>query len=234
MMKELFEYLNKKASSTLIFVFVVFWIICHSQGFTTMFFTDQNLIFEKYGMLKNEYLNQYFFGNFHDYEFWIRALLPFLLTAFYIWAMPQLIINRAYKKQINDRVAREIIKAEAQKKLIEKQKETAKEEIAATKEQVKLAKENKKLENETPEKVWDKEYEEFTKISNYGNILYQLQDSIYQHQGAIRNYHDDDVYMTSEVLMVCDTNNLITINGDRCLITDKGRYFLRRFSSEKK
>lgn len=232
MMKELFEYLNKKASSTLIIVFIVFWIVCHSQGFATMLFTDQDLIFQKYGMLKNEYLNQYFFGNICDIDFWIRALLPLFLTWFYIWIMPKLIINRAYKKQINDKVDREIIKEEAQQKLIKEQKETAKEEVAATKEQVKLVRENKKLENETPEKIWNKEYEEFTKISDHGQILAQLQNAIYQHRGFIRSNYGD-IYVTSEALMICDTNNLITISGNTCSITDKGRYFLKRFSSEK-
>ena len=234
MMKELFEYLNKKSYSTLIFVFIVFWIICHSQGFATMFFTDQDLIFQKYGMLKNEYLNQFFFGNFCDYDFWIRALLPFFLTAFYIWAMPWLIINRAYKKQVNDRVDREIIKEEAQQKLIKKQKATTKEESALKKEQVKLAEENKKLENKTPEVIWDEEYKEFTKKYDYRDILSRLRDVIYQHQGFIYGYNTE--YITSESLMACDTNNLITMNMNTktCSITDKGRYFLRRFSSEEK
>ncbi|MBQ6461187.1 hypothetical protein IJJ36_02000 [Candidatus Saccharibacteria bacterium] len=229
MVKELFEYLNKKASSTLIFVFIVFWIICHSQGFATMFFTDQNLIYQKYGMLKNEYLNQYFFGNICDYDFWVRTLLPFFLTWFYIWIMPKLIINRAYKKQINDKIDREIIKEEAQQKLIKEQKETTKEEIAIKKEQVKLAEENKKLEDKTPEKVWKKEYEEFTKKENYGSVLSQLKNVIYGHQGYIRPDR-----ITSENLMSCDTNGLININGNTstCSITDKGKYFLKQFASE--
>lgn len=232
MMKELFEYLNKKASSTLILVFVISWIICHSQGFAAMFFTDQDLIFRKYGMLKNEYLNQYFFGNFCDYDFWIRTLLPFFLTWFYIWVMPKLIINRAYKKQINDRVDREIIKEEAQQRLIKEQKETTKEEIAIKKEQVKLAEENKKLENKTPGKIWDNEYEDFTKIPDYSDILSQLQDTIYQHHGSIRDGYSNIVHMTSKALMICDTNNLITISGNTCSITDKGKHFLKHFSSE--
>ena len=232
-MKELFEYLNKKASSTIIIVFVAFWVICHAQGFATIFFTDQNLIFQKYGLLKNEYLRQYFFGNICDVDFWVRAIMPFFLTWFYIWIMPKLIINRAYKKQINDKVDREIIKEEAQQKLIKKQKETTKEEIAIKKEQVKLAEENKKLENKTPERIWDKEYEEFTEIPDYSDILSQLQDVIYKHQGFIRGSYAN-VYITSEALMACDTNSLITIDGNTCLISDKGRYFLKRFSSEKK
>ena len=234
MMRELFEYLNRKASSTLIFVFIVFWIICHSQGFTAMFFTDQDLIFQKYGILKNEYLNQYFFGNYHDCDFWIRTLLPFFLTWFYIWVMPKLIINRAYKKQVNDKVDREIIKEKAQQRLIKEQKETTREEIAVTKEEVKLAEENKKLENKTPERAWDKEYEESAKASSYSDILSQLQDVIYQQQGFIRDSYSSAVYITSKALMACDTNGLIKISGNTCSITDKGRYFLKRFSSEKK
>ena len=230
MMKELFEYLNKKASSTLILVFVISWIICHSQGFAAMLFTDQDLIFQKYGMLKNEYLNQYFFGNFCDYDFWIRTLLPFFLTWFYIWVMPKLIINRAYKKQINDRVDREIIKEEAQQRLIKEQKETTKEEIAIKKEQVKLVEETKKLEDSAPEKIWEKEYEDFIEKENYSFVLSQLKDVIYGHQGYIRSDR-----ITSENLMSCDTNGLIIINGNTntCSITDKGKYFLKQFSSKK-
>ena len=227
MVKEILEYLNRKASSTLIFVFVIFWIICHSQGFATMFFTDQNLIFQKYGLLKNEYLQRYFFGNFCDFDFWARTLLPFFLTWFYIWILPKLLINRAYKKQINDKIDREIIKEEAQQKLIKKQKETTKEEVAAAKEQVKLVKENKKIEDETPEMTWEKAYDDFTKIDGYNIALAQLREVMYSHQGFIRRE-----WISSNSLMICDTNGLINITGNTGLITDKGKFFLKLFASD--
>lgn len=142
--------------------------------------------------------------------------------------MPKLIINRAYKKQINDKVEREIIKEEAQQKLIKEQKETTKEEIAIKKEQVKLAEENRKLEDKTSEKIWEKEYEEFIKAANRKTALSQLISTIYVSNGTIWNN-----IISGENLMLCDVNGLANVNEDKCSITDKGKYFLRRFSSEK-
>ncbi len=231
MMKELFEYLNKKASSTIIFVFAVFWVMCHFQGFTAMIFTDQDLIFQKYGLLKNEYLQKYFFVNFCDLCFWIRNVLPFFLTWFYIWIMPKIVINRAYERQINYKVDRAIIKEQAQQRLIKERNETTKEEISSKKEQIRLAEENKKLENRT-EEIWNREYNEFIKIPNYDDILSKLRYVIYERQGAIVDGYGAN-NIASEYLMVFDTNDLITINGKICSITDKGKFFLTQFYSKK-
>ncbi|MBR3143734.1 hypothetical protein IKF12_00825 [Candidatus Saccharibacteria bacterium] len=226
MVKEVLEFLNKKSYSTVIVVFAVFWVLCHSQGFAAMLFTDQDLIFQKLGLLKNEYLQKYFFGNVCDYDFWIRALLPFILTWLYVWKIPKWIINRAYEKQINYKVDRDLIKERAQQRLIKERRQTTKEEVAVAKEQNKLVEENKKLEDNAPEKMWEREYEEFTKIENYKIVLAQLRYVIYENQGFIRHER-----ISSESLMVCDTNGLINMSDGKCSITDKGKYFLKRNSN---
>lgn len=225
MIKEVFEYINKKSYSTIIIVFAVFWLICHSQGFATMFFTDQDLIFEKYGLLKNEYLNRYFFGNICDIDFWIRCLLPFVLTWLYIWRLPKWIINRAYEKQINYKVDRDLIKEKAQQRLIKEKKRTTQEEVANKKEQVRLAEENKKLEDTAPEAMWEKEYKEFVKTNDCSSIFSQLRNVVYENKGFIRPER-----ISSKNLMICDTNGLIVINSGVCSITEKGKYFLRLFA----
>ena len=233
--KDLFDYINKRSYSTLIVVFIAFWIICHSQGFATMLFTDQNFIYEKYGLLKNEYLNQYFFGcnlNFKT-DFWgaadflIRSILPFILTWLYVWYAPKWIINKAYEKQIHYKVERDLIKEVEQRRLIRDQKETIKAEISATKEQTKLVEESKKLENKDPRIAWKKDYLAFIQLDGARQSLARLSDAIYEHYGYFGSS------MSVNDTLLCDTHGLIIVEERKCSLTDKGKFFLKCLAEEK-
>ena len=61
-MNAIFEYVRKRAVSTILVSYTVFWAIFHWQGIYATIFVDQNVIYKRYGLLKNEYVNKYFFG----------------------------------------------------------------------------------------------------------------------------------------------------------------------------
>lgn len=85
--KTITEYLKEKANSTVVIPFIVFYIICNCRWIFASIFTDQSLIFEKYGLLKNEYI----YNNFLELHpdnilFWVCFVIaPCILTYIYVW-----------------------------------------------------------------------------------------------------------------------------------------------------
>lgn len=67
---------------------------------------------EKYGILKNEYVRKYFFGigqdNFANWFFGI--VIPAVLTIFYVWVLPKILINPSYRREIKYKVDRKEMK----------------------------------------------------------------------------------------------------------------------------
>ena len=85
-MSALIEYIKQRSVSTLLISYSVFWIVCHWEGVYTTFFTSQDFIMEKYGMLKNEYVHKYFFGISQDnFANWILGIIiPAILAIIWI------------------------------------------------------------------------------------------------------------------------------------------------------
>jgi len=77
------EAIRNRAASTALVSYSFFWFAWHWEGITALLFTSEDRIYQKFGLLKNEYLRQYFFG-WHTWQS-LRGLLgPLLLTTFYI------------------------------------------------------------------------------------------------------------------------------------------------------
>lgn len=106
------EYIRQRSVSTLLISYSVFWVIYHWEGVYTTFFTSQDFIMEKYGILKNEYVRKYFFGigqdNFANWFFGI--VIPAVLTIFYVWVLPKILINPSYRREIKYKVDRKEMK----------------------------------------------------------------------------------------------------------------------------
>lgn len=56
------EVIRNRATSTTLVTYSFFWLGWHWQGVYTTLFTSENKIYEKFGLLKNEYINHYFLG----------------------------------------------------------------------------------------------------------------------------------------------------------------------------
>lgn len=56
------EAIRKRVVSATLAIYLFFWCIFHWEALYTTFFTSQDIIYEKFGMLKNEYINHYFFN----------------------------------------------------------------------------------------------------------------------------------------------------------------------------
>jgi hypothetical protein len=56
------EAMKKRVVSTTLVTYTSFWILMHGQGVYTTFFVSQDMIYQKYRLLKSEYVYQHFFG----------------------------------------------------------------------------------------------------------------------------------------------------------------------------
>lgn len=238
-MDQILNYLKRRANSTVLVAYSVFWAILHWEGLVALLFTDQNLIMEQYGLLKNEYLAQNFFGFRMQDSFYgwaseiIMFLLPFILAYLYVWWLPKLVINPCYRKETKYKIERRIIKMEADREISLAEKnvttakaETVKAEAEKVEAQTALANAKQEALQKSPEVIWLEEYEAFKKdIPNWQDILKDLQETVYSNGGR----HE---YINDDTLIICDLNDLIDTDDmlGNITLTDKGRAFLREYN----
>ena len=235
--KSLGESIKKRAASAFLGTYTVFWGLFHWQGIYTTLFVDEKAIIDKFGLLKNEYVDKYFFGyeGWNDWLFYLGFLLPLLLTFCFIWFLPKYVLIPAFKKEREYKFNKQkiIIDHEIQ---IEKHRASlasASEKTLAAEEKV-IQKEKAIVELD-PTKAWEVEYERFNK-SGLINILSQLVDSIYKHSGHIKRYYDEQretwvsFGVDSDSIALAHSNGLVNISedGQRISLTEKGRYFVQQ------
>lgn len=238
-MDGIIEFLKRRATSTFLVSYTVFWLMYHWEGLATLFTTSQDYIMAQYNMLKNEYLAKYFFGliQLEDWDWGVFTwkvlgfLIPVALAYLYVWWLPKWVLNPSYKREVNYKIDRRIIKNEAEKRLNESetQKVESKKELLQKQEEV---------HNMNPEEEWRLSFEESQSANKdlWIDALTELKSVIYDKYGWLR---DDNGYnrMTSDELMFCDTYELIEFDTDieesktgRISLTDKGKFFLKEYS----
>lgn len=190
-------------------------------------------------MLKNEYLAEYFFGFMQsgewDWGIFIWKILGFLIPAAlayaYVWWLPKWVLNPCYKKEMEYKVDRRIIKNKAEKRLTDS--ETKKVES-----KIELLQKQDEAKNINPEEEWRIDFEKCLDYENESllDTLESLKEAVYERSGRIKEEYSD-VGMTSDELLFCDTHGLIALGGasngvgaGRISLTDKGKLFLREGS----
>ena len=229
-MNAIFEYVRKRAVSTILVSYTVFWAIFHWQGIYATIFVDQNVIYKRYGLLKNEYVNKYFFGldwsnilTIHNLEILLGWVIPAGLAYFYIWWLPRLVINPAYKREINCKKDRELEKLKAEKKRQDEERKLIEKQTATEEAKIELA--DKKAEVPAG---WERDYQEF--IANEKAVLSfdELLRIVYNRDSIGATESVDR--MKSDSLMIVEAFDLIdAAKSNRIRLTDKGKYFARRY-----
>ncbi len=233
------EFLKKRATSTFLVSYTIFWMMYHWEGLAALFNTGQDYIMAQYHMLKNEYLAKYFFG-FVRLENWdwgifvwkaLGFVIPAILAYVYVWWLPKWVLNPSYKKEANYKVDRRIIKNEAEKRL-------ADSEVQKVESKIELLQRQEKARELSPEEEWQISFEECLSRNKELclDALAELKNVIYDESGQLKDYNGGSRMMSSE-LMLCDTYGLITFdvnaNGTktgRISLTDKGKFFLKEAS----
>lgn len=242
MMEAIFEYARKRVVSTILVSYAVFWAIFHWQGIYTTIFVNQDIIYGKYGLLKNEYVNKYFFGfnwsnicTAHNLEILLSWIIPAALAYFYIWWLPKLVINPAYKREIGYKEQRRIEKIKSERRIQDEERKLIEKQTVAEDARIELAKKKAEASKKDPTIAWRDQYNnEFITDGKAVSSLDSLLDRVYSHGGKINTL---DVYgektggMSSDELLRVDVLGLATIedNGTSVRLTDKGKYFTKLY-----
>lgn len=218
------EYLQKRASSTFLVSVTIFWCILNWQGLYATFFVDQKYIYNRFGVTKDKYIEDNFFGwRPKEYDYlgdWVLVVKPakFALSVLfawvYIWYLPKWVLNKAYKKDIEYKYERKNMKIEKEYELTLKQKELSERKLEIIETEVKT--EKIKEDNITDEQRWEIEYDQ---ISGRGDFVYMM--------NLLRDVSYGDAYysdVSAEDRMKIDLWGLY--DGH---ITQKGRFFLNKY-----
>ncbi len=229
-MEAILEYARKRAVSTILVSYTVFWAIFHWQGIYVTIFVNQDIIYGKYGLLKNEYVNKYFFRfdwsnilTIHNLEILLGWIVPVVLAYLYIWWMPKLIINPAYKKETVYKEQRRVEKIKSEKRIQDEEKKLIEKQTATEEAKIELA--DKKAEVPAG---WERDYQDF--IANEKAVLSfdELLRIVYNRDSI--GVTESVAKMKSDSLMIVEAFDLIdATESNRIRLTDKGKYFARRY-----
>lgn len=238
-MDAIFEYARKRVASTILVSYTLFWAIFHWQGLYATLFVDQALIHKQYGLLKNEYVNQHFFGfdwsnifSVNNLVFLVGWLVPAFLAYAYVWWLPKWVINPAYSKEIKYKTDRKIKRIKEEKRISDQEAALIEKKIDATDKEIDLVKKQAQVAEQNPELRWEDEYDRFSSKKEALEAFDDLLTCIYEYNGSI--YVDDGyeniLYRLSAVArMYADTWELAKIDSGLAELTKKGRYFARLY-----
>lgn len=232
MVEVLKSYLRDKTKSSFILYYAVFWVSYHWQAVCVLFFVNESMIYEKFAMLKNEYIYKYFFDlNGLPNDVWhivwiiLGYIVPFVLAILAVWVLP-FVTNKAYKKELEDRIGRRLFKVKAEavledakRKGIEKQAKTVEAEGDLAKKQASLSRDN-------PEIQWKKEFEDLSLNVDIASLFERVKECLYRYGGAIHGI-GGSMYISTGDLQILDAYNLASNNGQTIQLTDKGKFFMR-------
>src|SRR5690606_19268825 len=129
------------------------------QGIYVTFFVGQDYIFDKYSLLKSEYVNQYFFGwhYLNDWKFYLGFIVPGILTFLFIWLVPDLILIHAYKREQKHRVDKRIVKITEEKRITASQEKLAIQQDKTLKARIQVSDTKKQAAKKDPKIAYDEE-----------------------------------------------------------------------------
>lgn len=235
-LSSILKRIQNRASTTLFAVYLSFWAALHAEGIITLLFTDQDYIFQKYGILKNEYLFKYFFGVVNNPgEFALKQAIAIGLTALYVCFFARFILNPIYKIEIKYKYDRRIEKAKQERRLRDEKAKIAKAKVELVKAKRKTLELQQEIEKKDPKMVWRREYENLE--SKTGAVeIGELEKIYYGRKGWIPNSLGED-YMLRDRIATCESLELFERDkqdSDLIRITEKGWYFMRRYKGIEK
>lgn len=231
------DIMKKRLTSPIYGIFLISWIIFHWNFIFTIFFVSEDKIWNATGLLKNEYLEKTYF-DFMNFKFYILWILPFIITYFIIWWFPKWISIPAFKKDEEYKTQKRIIEIIEKKKLEEENVKKLEVITRRTQKEREVKEQEKKIEKIDPTVKWQMEYaHQFRGKPFYGKFRYII-DSIYKYNGdiAVENEYGQGFKfeIPRDILVFSHTNDLITIDKKegKIELTEKGKFFVKQFSSE--
>ena len=236
-MNDIFEYFRKRAASTILVSYTVFWAIFHWQGIYVTIFIDQDIIYKQHGLLKNEYVNKYFFGfdwlnvfTMHNLGILLGWVIPAGFAYFYVWWLPKFVINPAYKKEVNYKEQRSLEKIKSEKRIQDEERKLIEKQTATEEAKIELANKKAEVSESNPVIGWQEEYREFILNEDAVSSFDELLEIVYSSRSFDINGDIDKI--RPESLLLVDIWGLTKIvNSNRINLTDKGKYFARLYKA---
>ena len=225
------EAIRKRTSSAVFGTYILFWAALHWQGIYTTLFVSEDLIEKKFGLLKNEYIKQYFFG-WHGWTSLLGYVLPLFMTLVFVWPLPQFVLIHIYRLEQRHKVQRRKVRLEEEEALLVKKETVAKQTQKTLRAEVAAEKTKKQAAKIDPQLLWKQEFNAFKKSKDYplfANIL----RSVYKYAGSTfvqgKFAGAPEFEVSPQSLKMADVGELITISGGDVRLTDKGKYFARLY-----
>lgn len=228
--ESILEHVKNRTKSASIGTFIFFWCSWHWQGLYTTLFVSQDLIYAKYGILKNEYVyDKHYFGlhGLGDWRFYMGILVPALLTYLFIFYIPKFIMISFYKKEQWFKVEKRIIKSVEETRLNKAIKSENEAKTKALQAEADRLKKLKNVEDDSPEVIWAKELKMIDEAKR--RYLEDLFKVIYSFRGQIGG----TTRIGADALRYVDSSGIasITNKGTTIELTEKGKYFARNFDN---
>ena len=202
--------------------FITSFVIINWKLFYFALFIDQNIIFQKTGLLKNEFLNN--ISPQTTLEHLLQFIFyPLIITIFFFWVSPY-ITRPFFKKNLRNQKELKFIQLELEKKEVKAEKELLSEEVLKKREE-------RRAEKIDPEILWDKEYQTF-KRSSYYEKFQDIITSLYTHGGHMSegNHWESDYFeVDKNILAYADSHNLVELNKNIISLSDKGKFFVKKY-----
>jgi hypothetical protein len=222
---------NDRITSPFYGYFLIAWLLVNWRFLYAAFFINEDVLFAKKGLLRDEYINLIFPHTVVNLVLY-SLLIPIGITFLFFWLFPYG-TRIFYRKSIKNQKALRIIELQEMQQEKREEKKLVKEELEILETQVQRAKQEKIVGKDKPEFLWDREFSELKKSKVYENFktIYEL---IYSHDGiveedyGIRNISVDALaYAHSNGLLEykSGTTNIVAL-------TDKGKYFVKLYLTE--
>lgn len=220
-----------KKKSYLFGTYLLFWCIFHWQGLYVSIFVNEDKIYSKFHLLKNEYVDKYFFSmHFDSWRFYVADIAPLILAVAFLWLVPKYLLIHLYRKEQDNRAAKEMVILDVEQEIEKKKKSVATETTEKIDAQIALAEKRKDAARIDPKILWQAELDEFKKdpaYSSFGTII----SAYYDHRGKITDYTGGNNFkVSSGALILAENRGLIEldINANHLNLTEKGKWFAER------
>lgn len=232
MIDKIIQWIDR-AKSRVYMTYALWLLIIFAPIIFVALFVDQNLLYQSKGLLKNEYITQHYL-NPEEWWGWMYVvggiLSAGLMTRLTIWDFPKWFVNRAFSKEIEYSIQRDITRMRKDQRLEDEKKSLANKQLETTKTQVKVVEQKERLESKE-EDTWGSDYRQFSKSDVY-KLFGMVKDCLYAHGGNIidRNSYGDPTFeLPAGVVAYLDSNNLAGVKNGSIMLTDKGKYFMKRY-----
>ena len=213
------EALEDRVTSPFYGYFIISWLLVNWNYIYAALFVNAQYVFEKTGLLRNEYLFQEVLpAHLVSTTYWLDFLvIPFIFTCAAFWLMP-LLTRVFFRQHIRNKIKNEGIRAEEMAAEIKAEEKILEAEVSK-------AKVEKEAHQSTPEVLWKNEYKEF-KENPLHKIFYNLIEHYYKHNAQIETQQGK---IRNDLLVFCDVNKLINIDYNSFELTNKGKEFVKLY-----